>query len=225
MPPKKAQPVESDADTDHKLDAFMAQLASMNRRLNKVDLLSEQLGNIKESMRNLTAENSLIKSTIASTQTTLHTILFKATRSRWTNIIAREAFGLWSCPHTRWRSQPIPPGGSGVWESLLPYPQRLPRQRYNSEDIQLCAAAWAHTYTPRPQARSHKANHLQVLKLWLSCCVFLLEKGVYHPCHPWQKASLCPPLLRRSLGGHIQENERDAGQPQGPHLLVHQRNA
>jgi hypothetical protein len=46
----------------------MAQLASMNRRLNKVDLLSEQLGNIKESMRNLTAENSLIKSTIASTQ-------------------------------------------------------------------------------------------------------------------------------------------------------------
>ncbi len=52
MPPKKAQPVESDADTEHKLDAFMAQLASMNRRLNKVDLLSEQLGNIKESMRN-----------------------------------------------------------------------------------------------------------------------------------------------------------------------------
>jgi hypothetical protein len=101
MPPKKAQPVESDADTEHKLDAFMAQLASMNRRLNKVDLLSEQLGNIKESMRNLTAENSLIKSTIASTQTTLHTNLFKATRSRWTNIIAREAFGLWSCPHTR----------------------------------------------------------------------------------------------------------------------------
>jgi hypothetical protein len=101
MPPKKAQPVESDADTEHKLDAFMAQLASMNGRLDKVDLLSEQLGNIKESMQNLTAENSLIKSTIASTQTTLHTILFKATRSRWTNIIAREAFGLWSCPHTR----------------------------------------------------------------------------------------------------------------------------
>jgi hypothetical protein len=97
MPPKKAQPVESDADTDHKLDAFMAQLASMNGRLDKVDLLSEQLGNIKESMQNLTAENSLIKSTIASTQTTLHTILYKATRSRWTNIIAREAFRLWSC--------------------------------------------------------------------------------------------------------------------------------
>jgi hypothetical protein len=74
MPPKKVTPVESESETDHKLDAIMAQLSTMNRRLDKVDLLSEQLGNIEESMRNLAAENSAIKSTIASTQSTLHTI-------------------------------------------------------------------------------------------------------------------------------------------------------
>jgi hypothetical protein len=74
MPPKKPTPVETESDTDHKLDAIMAQLATMNRRLDKVDLLSEQLTNIEESMRTLAAENSDIKSTIASTQSTLHTI-------------------------------------------------------------------------------------------------------------------------------------------------------
>ncbi len=52
----------------------MAQLATMNRRLDKVDLLSEQLCNIEESIRNLSAENSAIKTTLASTQSTLHTI-------------------------------------------------------------------------------------------------------------------------------------------------------
>jgi hypothetical protein len=74
MPPKKSTPVETESDTDHKLDAIMAQLATMNRRLDKVDLLSEQLTNIEESMRTLAAENADIKSTIASTQSTLHTI-------------------------------------------------------------------------------------------------------------------------------------------------------
>jgi hypothetical protein len=74
MPPKKIAPVESESDTDHKLDAIMAQLATMNRRLDKVDLLSEQLGNIEESMRNLSAENSAIKTTLTATQSTLHTI-------------------------------------------------------------------------------------------------------------------------------------------------------
>jgi hypothetical protein len=75
MPPKKATPVESDADADPKHEAIMAQLASMNRRLDKVDLLSEQLGNIEESMRHLAAQNNVIKSSLADTQTTLH--------SRW----------------------------------------------------------------------------------------------------------------------------------------------
>jgi hypothetical protein len=74
MPPKKTVPVESDADADLKHEAIMAQLASMNRRLDKVDLLSEQLTNIKESMRHLAAENTDIKTNLAATQTTLHTI-------------------------------------------------------------------------------------------------------------------------------------------------------
>ncbi len=74
MPPKKIAPVESESDTNHKLDAIMAQLATMNRRLDKVDLLSEHLGNIEESMRNLSAENSAIKTTLTATQSTLHTI-------------------------------------------------------------------------------------------------------------------------------------------------------
>jgi hypothetical protein len=74
MPPKKTTPVESEAEADLKHEAIMAQLASMNRRLDKVDLLSEQLGNIEESMRHLAAENNVIKSALADTQTTLHTI-------------------------------------------------------------------------------------------------------------------------------------------------------
>jgi hypothetical protein len=74
MPSKKALPVESDADADLKHEAIMAQLASMNRRLDKVDLLSEQLSNIEESMRHLAAENTDIKTNLAATQTTLHTI-------------------------------------------------------------------------------------------------------------------------------------------------------
>jgi len=74
MPPKKTTPVESEAEADLKHEAIMAQLASMNRRLDKVDLLSEQLGNIEESMRHLAAENNVIKSTLADTQTTLHFI-------------------------------------------------------------------------------------------------------------------------------------------------------
>jgi hypothetical protein len=52
----------------------MAQLASMNRRLDKVDLLSEQLTNIEESMQHLATENTDIKTNLAATQTTLHTI-------------------------------------------------------------------------------------------------------------------------------------------------------
>jgi hypothetical protein len=74
MPPKKILPVDTDPDSDPKHCAIMAQLAAMNRRLDKVDLLSEQLGNIEESMKQLSAENVVIKSSLASTQNTLHTI-------------------------------------------------------------------------------------------------------------------------------------------------------
>jgi len=74
MAPKKPPPTESDAAVDLKHEAIMAQLAAMNHRFDKMDLLSEQLGNIEESMRNLAAENIVIKKTIAATQTTLTTI-------------------------------------------------------------------------------------------------------------------------------------------------------
>jgi len=74
MPPKKTLPADTDPESDPKHCAIMAQLAAMNRRLDKVDLLSEQLGNIEESMKQLSAENVVIKSSLASTQNTLHTI-------------------------------------------------------------------------------------------------------------------------------------------------------
>ena len=74
MPPKKAAPMESDQAADPKHDAIMAQLAAMNRRFDKVDMLSEQLGNIEESMKSLAAENIVIKSTLAANQTTLNVI-------------------------------------------------------------------------------------------------------------------------------------------------------
>jgi hypothetical protein len=74
MPPKKTLPIDSDPESDPKHNAIMAQLAAMNRRLDKVDLLSEQLGNIEESMKQLAAENTDIKSSLAATQNTLHTI-------------------------------------------------------------------------------------------------------------------------------------------------------
>jgi hypothetical protein len=74
MPPKKSTITDGDLDSDPKHNAIMAQLAAMNRRLDKVDLLSEQLGNIEESMRQLSAENTDIKTSLASTQATIHTI-------------------------------------------------------------------------------------------------------------------------------------------------------
>jgi len=74
MAPKKPPPTESDAAADLKHEAIMAQLAAMNSRFDKMDLLSEQLGNIEESMRNLAAENIVIKKTLAANQTTLNTI-------------------------------------------------------------------------------------------------------------------------------------------------------
>jgi hypothetical protein len=73
MPPKKT-PADADPDSDPKHNAIMAQLAAMNRRLDKVDLLSEQLGNIEDSMKQLAAENIEIKTSITSTQNTLHTV-------------------------------------------------------------------------------------------------------------------------------------------------------
>jgi hypothetical protein len=74
MPPKKSTPADGDLDSDPKFNAIMAQLAAMNRRLDKVDLLSEQLGNIEESMRQLSAENADIKTSLASSQATIHSI-------------------------------------------------------------------------------------------------------------------------------------------------------
>jgi hypothetical protein len=83
MPPKKipAGEASTDSDTDTKLNTILAQLASMstnmadiNRRMDKVDLLGEQLNNIEDSMRNFAAENSTIKATLASNQASISNI-------------------------------------------------------------------------------------------------------------------------------------------------------
>jgi hypothetical protein len=83
MPPKKIPPGETttEPDADTKLNTILAQLATMssnmsamNRRLDKVDLLGEQLSNIEESMRNISSEHAVFKATLANNQSTISTI-------------------------------------------------------------------------------------------------------------------------------------------------------
>jgi hypothetical protein len=49
-------------------------MEAINRRLDKVDLLGEQLNNIEESMRNISTEHANFKSTLASNQVTISNI-------------------------------------------------------------------------------------------------------------------------------------------------------
>jgi hypothetical protein len=72
MPPKK-QPAEVE-DMDSTLKSILAQLSSIQKRQDKVDLLGEQLTNIEESMKSIAAENTIIRQQLTSTQTTLHTV-------------------------------------------------------------------------------------------------------------------------------------------------------
>jgi len=81
MPPKTRADGGDTADTDTKLNTILAQLASMssnmsamNRRLDKVDLLGEQLNNIEESMRTISTEHAVFKTTLANNQSTISSI-------------------------------------------------------------------------------------------------------------------------------------------------------
>jgi len=60
MPPKKTP--EEEMNT--KLNSILDQLSTITKRLDKVDLLSEQLSNIEGSMRTLTADNIEMKKNI-----------------------------------------------------------------------------------------------------------------------------------------------------------------
>lgn len=69
MPPKKVT-TESE-DVDSKFSAILAQLSCITKRLDKVDLLGEQLTNIEETMASVTAENTIIRQTQAAHHSTL----------------------------------------------------------------------------------------------------------------------------------------------------------
>jgi hypothetical protein len=67
MTRNKAAADESDA----KLNSILAQLTNINNRLDKVDLLNEQLNNIEESMKTMAADNTTIKQTLANNQSAI----------------------------------------------------------------------------------------------------------------------------------------------------------
>ena len=62
------------SNSDAKLNLILSQLANMNKRLDKVDLLSEQLGNIEESMTRLSAENTTIRKAVEVNSTAIHSL-------------------------------------------------------------------------------------------------------------------------------------------------------
>jgi len=62
------------SNSDAKLNLILSQLANMNKRLDKVDLLSEQLGNIEESMTRLSAENITIRKAVEVNSTAIHSL-------------------------------------------------------------------------------------------------------------------------------------------------------
>ena len=88
MPAKKNPSGDTDADADAKLNSIINSLATLNTsvqqqqqqlatitsRLDKVDLLTEQLGNIEESLKIISSENVSIKSTLAANQATLSSV-------------------------------------------------------------------------------------------------------------------------------------------------------
>jgi len=60
MPPKKTP----DEEMNSKLNSILDQLSTITKRLDKVDLLSEQLSNIEGSMKTLAADNIDMKKNI-----------------------------------------------------------------------------------------------------------------------------------------------------------------
>jgi hypothetical protein len=89
MPAKKTPPAgDTDADADAKLNSIInslatlttsvqqqqQQLSAITSRLDKVDLLTEQLGNIEESLKIISSENVSIKSTLAANQANITSV-------------------------------------------------------------------------------------------------------------------------------------------------------
>jgi hypothetical protein len=105
MPAKKNPAGDNDADADAKLNSIInslatlttsvqqqqQQLATITSRLDKVDLLTEQLGNIEDSLKFISSENVTIKSTLAANQAALSSVQGNSTNTR-----DRGAFELWS---------------------------------------------------------------------------------------------------------------------------------
>lgn len=71
MPPKVNHANE---EFDAKLNAIMSQLSTITKRLDKVDLLGEQLSHIEETMESVRNENTIIRTTLTSTKIEINTI-------------------------------------------------------------------------------------------------------------------------------------------------------
>jgi hypothetical protein len=88
MPPKKNTTSECEVDADAKLNSIINSLSTLNSsfqqqqqqlstitmRLDKVDLLTEQLGNIEESLKIISTENTNIKAALSANQATISSI-------------------------------------------------------------------------------------------------------------------------------------------------------